>query len=76
MHNFDYEHYGYPIGGGLMALSALMTWLADHGFSLFGVALGLFGAWIQWKTYRLREADSAARRKAMETKPCPGPTVL
>lgn len=63
------EHYGNPMGWLLMVAGSLVSWLADHGMSLFGVALGLFGAWIQWKTYRMRAVEHVAKMRAMEAKP-------
>ena len=68
MHRFDLEHCGIPLGWALMGTGTVMSWLADHGFGLFGVALGLFGAWIQWKTYRMRAVEHVAKMKAMEAK--------
>ena len=55
------DHVGYPLGWLLIGAGSLMTWLYDHGMALFGIVLGLFGAWIQWKTYRLRERVARAK---------------
>jgi hypothetical protein len=74
LRHFDFDQYGRPVGWALMGTGTVVAWLADHGMSLFGVGLGLFGAWLHWKTYKMREIEHRARMKAYEAKPCATPT--
>lgn len=54
MHRF-LEQFGNRLGWAMIGGGSFITWLSDHGATLFGIIVGVGGLWIQWKTYRLRE---------------------
>lgn len=80
MHRLD--DFGSPVGMVCMAIATLLgaaaRWLNDYA-GLIGTAssivFGTIGTIYVVKTYRLRLAEHKAKMRALEAKPCPGPTA-
>jgi hypothetical protein len=50
-------------GWGPIALANVLAWVPDHLAALAGVAMGLFGCYVQYEMLMLRRREVAAREK-------------